>query len=114
MYNENLKAQYEIMTEENKIGDNYVPSFDELIAEAPNDEMRANWERCQAKIEETKGKTFSFDGFAFNCVYMIKMACGHYEIFQHQVRDEEELFEWIEMMQSDKYYKKCTKCICGA
>ena len=114
MYNEKTKAQYVIMTDECKIGDNYVPNFDELIKEAPNDEMRAKWERSKELYETTKDKRFGFDGFAFNSIYMIQMKCGHYEIFQHHVRDESELIEWIELMQTDKYYKECTRCICGA
>ena len=44
MYNENLKAQYVIMTDENKNNEgSYVPNYDELIAEAPNDEMMTKW-----------------------------------------------------------------------
>lgn len=112
MYNEDLKVQYEIMT--NKIEDNYVPSFDELIAEAPNDEMKAKWTQCQDLYERTKdNEAMSFKGFAFNCVYMMEMSCGHSEIFQHQSKSEDDLIEWIKLMQSDKYYKKCSRCICG-
>lgn len=107
----NMTTQFEIMTEENKNNGSYVPSFDELIAEAPNDEMVAKWEECMDLIERTKGKEFSFDGFAFNCVYMMKMSCGHYEIFQHPARSEEELIEWIKLMQSEG--RKCSRCICG-
>ena len=49
----------------------------------------------------------------FNSVYMMKMKCGDYEIFQHSTIGEEDLNSWMELMQSDKYYKKCTRCICG-
>ena len=114
MYNENLKVQYAIMTDERKIEGKYVPSFDELIAEAPNDEMAQKWADSKDLYESTKDKSFGFDGFAFNSVYMMKMSCGHYEIFQHHSRDEDDLMEWVELMQSEKYYKKCTRCICGA
>ena len=112
MYNKDLKAQYVIMDEKTECG--YVPDYDELIAEAPNDEMKAKWiesKELHEKLAESDDKRFG--GFAFNSVYMIEMKCGHYEIFQHHVRDESDLVEWIALMQSDKHYKKCTRCICG-
>ena len=111
MYNENLKAQYVIMTDENKNNEgSYVPNYDELTAQAPNVEMMTKWIQSRDIHAELEGK---FGGFAFNSIYMIKMSCGHYEIFQHSARDEDDLLEWIELMQSDKYYKDCTMCICG-
>lgn len=111
MYNEDLKAQYVIMTDENKNDEgSYVPNYDELIAEAPNEDMTNKWIQARDLHAELGGK---FGGFAFNSIYMIEMKCGHYEIFQHSVRDEDDLLEWIELMQSDKYYKNCTRCICG-
>ena len=106
-------TQYCIMTDEqrNDAGA-YIPNYDELVANAPNDEMKAKWIECKefhAKISKEDAK---YDGFAFNGIYMMKMACGHYEIFQHHTRSESELVDWIELMKSDKYYKKCTRCIC--
>lgn len=113
MYNEDLKVQYVIMTDENKNNEgSYVPKFDELIAEAPNDEMSAKWIEARdlfARLGEDNPK---YEGFAFNSIYMMKMSCGHYEIFQHSVRSEDDLVEWIALMQSEKHYKKCTRCIC--
>ena len=82
----------------------YKPNYDKLISESPNDEMREAW-------IESKERDLSY---AYNCIYMMKMSCNHYEIFQHQVRDEDDLKEWVKLMQSEKYYKKCTRCICGA
>lgn len=111
MYNENLNVQYVIMTDECKIEGKYVPNYDELIAEAPNDEMIAKWTRSKELYETTKDKDFGFDGFAYNSIYMMEMSCGHYEIFQHSVRNEDDLIEWIKLMQKEN--KKCTRCICG-
>lgn len=109
----NMATQFEIMTEENKNdAGSYVPNYDELIAEAPNDEMVAKWISSKELHESLAEKDVRYGGFAFNCVYMMKMSCGHYEIFQHSARSEEELVDWIKMMQSDEYYKKCTSCIC--
>ena len=113
MYNENLKVQYVIMTDENKNNEgSYVPNYDELIAEAPTEDMTSKWieaKNLHEKLGETEPK---YQGFAFNSIYMMEMQCGHFEIFQHHVRSEDDLIEWIELMQSDKYYKKCSKCIC--
>lgn len=109
-----IETQYSMMTEENKNETgSYVPDFEALIEEAPNAEMKAKWAQCRDLIEETKGKDFSFDGFAYSNVYMMKMKCGDYEIFQTPGRSEEELVGWIKLMQSDKHYKKCTSCICN-
>ena len=114
MYNKDLKAQYVIMDDENKNDKgSYIPNYDELIADAPNDEMKAKWIASKELHESLAEKDAKFGGFAFNSIYMMKMKCGHYEIFQHHVRDENDLVEWIALMQSDKHYKKCTRCICG-
>lgn len=107
-----MEIQYVIMTEENKNEFGYIPEYDELIAEAPNTEMAAKWEQCRELHQKIGKENPKYETFAFNSVYMMKMKCGHYEIFQHAVRSEGELVEWIELMLSDKYYKKCTTCIC--
>ena len=113
MYNKDLKAQYVIMNDENKNDKgSYIPNYDELIADAPNDEMKAKWIASKELHESLAEKDAKFGGFAFNSIYMMKMKCGHYEIFQHAVRSEAELVGWIELMLSDKYHKKCTTCIC--
>ena len=111
MYNKDLKTQYVIISEKTENG--FIPDFDELIAEAPNDEMKAKWIESKELHERLSEKDAKFGGFAFNGIYMMKMKCGHYEVFQHMVRDESDLVEWIALMQSDKHYKKCTRCICG-
>ena len=106
-------TQYCIMTDEQKnVAGSYIPKYDELIANAPNDEMKAKWIECKETLEKVGKENPKYDGFAFNSIYMMKMACGHYEIFQHHSRSESDLIEWIELMQSEKYYKKCTICIC--
>ena len=106
-------TQYCIMTDEQKNNaDSYIPNYDELIANAPNDEMKAKWIESKELHERIGKEDAKHGGYAFNGIYMMKMACGHYEIFQHHVRDESELVDWIELMHTEKYYKKCTRCIC--
>ena len=107
-----MEIQYVKMTDENKNAFGYIPDYDELIAEAPNSEMAAKWKQCRELHEKIGKENPKYETFAFNSVYMMKMKCGHYEIFQHAVGSEEDLVEWIELMLSDKYYKKCTTCIC--
>lgn len=104
--------QYQIMTDEqrNEVGA-YIPNYDELIANAPNDEMKTKWIASKELHQKLGEKDAKYEGFAFNSVYIMKMACGHYEVFQHSVREESELIEWIEMMQNEN--RRCTRCICG-
>lgn len=107
-------TQYCIMTDEQKNDANsYVPNYDELIANAPNDEMKANWIETKEILERVGKEDAKYRGFAYNGIYMMKMACGHYEVFQHHVRSESELVEWIELMQVEQKNRKCTRCICG-
>jgi len=107
-----MEIQYVKMTDENKNEFGYIPDYDQLIAEAPNSEMAAKWEQCRELHEKIGKENPKYATFAYNSVYMMKMKCGHYEIFQHAARSEEDLIDWIELMLSDKYYKKCTTCIC--
>lgn len=113
---DNKTTQYVIMTDENKTEHGYIPNIKELIANAPNDEMKAEWNRLNDLIIKSRDDESLFTkpfAFTYNGIYMMKMECGHNEIFQHNVRNETELVEWIELMHEDKNYKKCTKCICG-
>ena len=111
MIDKTTKIQYEIMTVENENGD-YIPSFDKLIAEAPNSEMAKKWEECRDLIERTKDSDFSFDGFAFKFVACVKQACGHYEILQHPYNAEyEDIEDVLESFAEEN--RKCTRCICG-
>jgi len=111
-----LEIQYEIMGDENKneFG-KYLPSFDKLIEEAPNSEMKKEWEKCRELFNYCKDNEV-LSGFSFRTVYMVKLGCGHYSIYQHGMPKEwsvseceEDLFEWIRKM--DFHSKdKCAKC----
>ena len=112
MYNEETKTQYCIMTEENKnIANSYVPDWDKMINECPDEQMKEKWIEC--KERHSRMENPKWQGFAFNAIYMMEMKCGHFELFQHHVRSEDELVEWIKLMQEPKNYHKCTICICG-
>lgn len=113
MFNKNLKTQYEIMTEENKNQHGqYVPTFETLIKEAPNQEMANKWKECETRLKQWEKENPKFSGFTYNSVYMVQKSCGHYEIFQTSCHSEEELLDWIENVEL-KNNRKCTRCICG-
>lgn len=102
MYNEKTQTQYEIMTEENKTENRYIPNLEALIQEAPCEEMAKAWKQVADLIETTKDKDFKFGGFAFRCVYTHKKADGTYTIYQHPMPNdwdmekcEAELERWI-------------------
>ena len=109
---QNKIYQYQIMTEDQKNeSGSYIPNYEQLIKEAPNEEIANEWANCQERFAKREGK---WAGFAFNCVYIIKMKCGHYEILQHYVHSKEEIENWIENVDySKKHYRNCTMCICG-
>jgi hypothetical protein len=75
-------------------GDYEVPTTFTCLT-APNDEMSKKWE----EIDEN-------NGFSFNCVYMMRMSCGHYEVFQHTAKDIRDIVEWVKRTPVDK----CTPC----
>lgn len=103
MIDKKTQIQYEIMTDKNENG-NYIPNFTELISEASNEAMKAKW----SEIEEAINNEV-FPGFAFNCVYIVKRACGHYEVLQHPVgRDIEDYLEFMKNAENSR----CTRCIC--
>ena len=90
-----LELQYEIMNDESKDETgNYVPNYDKLIEEAPNETMRNEWIRCRELLMKNEHRGSC--GFAFSCVFMIKRNDGKYHIYQTPcVHNEAELFDEI-------------------
>ena len=114
MYNEELETQYCIMTDDQKNeAGSYIPAYDTLIEEAPVLAMKCKWNKSRDLFSRLGKDNPRYEGFAFKGLYMMKMSCGHYEIFQHSVRTEEELVEWIRLMRTPKHYKECSRCHCG-
>ena len=95
---------YEIMTNKEDDG-RYYPNYENLIAEAPNEDIKN-------VLKESQKITEKFGGFAYNAIYVMKMKCGHYELFQHQVVDEDDLINWFHLMHEERNYSRCTMCIC--
>ena len=66
----------------------------------------------RAFIEKQADRLETF-GWAYNMVYLMKQACGHYELFQTHVNSEKEAMEWLDLMTKEAEARKCTRCICG-
>lgn len=66
----------------------------------------------RAYIEKNAERLANFE-FAYNMVYLMKQACGHYEIFQSLVNSESEAIKWLDLMAEEAKTRKCTRCICG-
>ena len=99
----------------------HYPDYDEFIRNASCDEER----KCL--VESRK---FAIDralkgdeiGFNFGIVYVTKMGCGHYELFQHPIFREygeeptendiiRSLQDMLEIVKETKN-NECTKCTC--
>ena len=51
--------------------------------------------------------------WAYNMIYLMKQACGHYEIYQTHVSNEKEALDWLDLMAEEAKHRKCTRCTCG-
>ena len=69
-------------------------------------------EEERAFLEKQADRLEAFE-WAYNMVYLMKQACGHYELFQTHVNGEKEALEWLKMMAKEAQTRKCTRCTCG-
>lgn len=104
-------------------GKHYV-NYNELIRNARDDDERKYLEECRDREAEYAAKGCSdMSGFAFGIVYTAKMACGHYELFQHPIyRDfmreptQDDILDSLQDVINtvrESSYRKCTRCICN-
>lgn len=103
-----MRYNYLIMDDTYKIGEDYFPGekgIKILIEQAKDSEEIAY-------IESLEKRPWPLN-FAFNMVYVMKQACGHYEIFQTPVHSEAEAEEWLDLMAEEAKTRKCTRCICN-
>ena len=72
----------------------------------------AHSEAERAFLEKQTDGLETFE-WTYNMVYLMKQACGHYELFQTHVSGEKEALAWLELMQNEAKQRKCTRCSCG-
>ena len=110
------KLNYQIMSEDNKnnVG-RYIPNWEQLLSNASSDEEIAYINSVISNMKEWAKNDFMKDsiGFSFNMVYVMRQACGHFEIFQTHASSQEQAMEWLEIMLKESNIRKCTSCICG-
>ena len=66
----------------------------------------------RAFIEKQDERLEKFE-WAYNMIYLMKQACGHYELFQTHVNSEKEALEWLDLMAKEAETRKCTRCTCS-
>lgn len=104
-----MKYNYQIMNESNMKNNKYFPDWDILRSQATDE---AEVEKIN-EAEDFFKEAPEFAGFAYNMVYIMKQACGHYEIFQTHVHSLKDAKEWLDMMAKESTTRKCTRCICN-
>lgn len=108
-----MKYNYQIMNDKSENG-KYIPNIEELKNNASCQEEIEYLNNLEANWKEYKETGHvDFIGFAFNMCYVMRQACGHFEIFQTHVNSETEAMEWLKLMGSEAKTRKCTRCICG-
>lgn len=109
-----MKYNYQIMKEsiKDERGEYYVPDYDLLRKNASCEEEIEYINDVENRYKKYKEKHLPLGCFAFNMVYVMKQACGHYEIFQLHVNNDKEAIEWLDMASKEAETRKCTRCIC--
>lgn len=104
-----MKYNFQIMNESNIKDGKYFPDWDVLRAQATEAAEVEKINETEAFFEEAP----ELAGFAFNMVYVMKQACGHYEVFQSHVNGPADAHEWLDLMAEEAKTRKCTRCICN-
>lgn len=100
---------YCILSAEHKSEDGKYPfsdeDFDTLFQAADSKEAKEYLISNKQRLLNRK--------WAYNLIYLMKQACGHYEVFQSFVRNEHDALLWLERMSFEAQTRKCTSCICN-
>lgn len=103
----------------------HFPDYDQMIANARDEDERNYLIGIKKRNAEWAAKGYPDEGFAFGIIYTSKMACGHYEIFQHPIYckwgddpTDNDILESIAdvvatIKETKKDHMKCTRCICN-
>lgn len=121
-------VNYQIMGESNLLDNGkYMPDWDRLIENASSEDekqyletvradqlnlinpgriqFRSSSDRHMAAVHRNDA------GFAFNMVYVSKMNCGHYEIFQTPCSKYHTLKTNLRLAREHASHNKCSRCI---
>lgn len=109
---QDIKYNYQFM-QKNELG-KYMPDMAKLKANASCKEevdylteVENRWEEYRKKGHE------NLIGFNYNMCYVMKQACGHFEIFQTHADNEEEAMKWLGFAKEEAERRKCTRCVIG-
>lgn len=99
---------YQVIDEKSRAQDgNYRTDWDDLIDRAPDNE-------CREYLTETRKKMKAIGiSFAYNMVYVTRMACGHYEIFQCPSNAHWPIAKNLREAREYSLTHKCSACITG-
>ena len=99
------RVNWQVMDDSFKTGKDgaYVPNYELLIMSAS----------CEDEENYLRSAEAAGIEFAFNMVYVTKMACGHYEMFQTPQSEFNPLSGILIKASEQAQTNKCTRCICG-
>lgn len=95
------KVNYQIMPNVEQDG-KYIPDYDALLAAASSEQER----RYLRRVADHDMR------FAYNMVYVTRMMCGHFEIFQTPQNKHYSLEENLARAREHASTSRCTRCIC--
>lgn len=109
----NKKYNYQFMQKDEKLG-KYIPDMAKLKANASCKEevdylteVENRWEEYRKKGHE------NLIGFNFNMCYVMRQACGHFEIFQTHAEDDADAIRWLGIVEEEATHRVCTRCVIG-
>ena len=99
---------YQIMTNtvEMRHGRGYVPDWQVLL---DGTESKGERKMLYAKMKNYKDRPIAF---SFKLIYVSRMRCGHYEIFQSPLPETQLMNRILQIAKAYAYDHKCTRCAC--
>ena len=109
---ETQKYNYQFMQRDES--GKYMPDMAKLKANASCKEEVDYLTEVENRWEEYRKKGYeSLIGFHYNMCYVMRQACGHFEIFQTPADNDAEAIKWLKLMEEEAKKRKCTQCVCG-
>jgi len=108
-----MKINYQIMDESQKNENGkYVPNIGKLTQTATCAEELEYILEAVYWYDEREEKGFTLE-FVYNMIFIIRLTCGHFEIFQTPCNEYYSLHENLKEAKEQAETSKCTKCICN-